>query len=89
MCSSLDLVPWLANRVTSTSHYLPCVRALPNTSYRGERHGVGKGGDRGRERIQERLGKAGGGGMGTGTAKGEAGANGEGSGGRIRKGVRW
>ena len=43
---------------------------------RGERHGVGKGG----ERRRERRGRSGSGVTRTGTAKGDLGANGEGSG---------
>ena len=47
----------------------------------GERHGVGKGG----ERRWERRGQANGGRTRTGSAKGETGASGEGSGGWGKK----
>ena len=47
--------------IRTSSRYFPCVRALWSTLCRGERHGVGKGGERGQEQRQERQGKAGGG----------------------------
>ena len=64
-------------------------RALHSTSYQGEDHGVGKGGEQGREQRWELQGKVGRRGTGTGTKKGEAGANGEGVRGWGQKGVSW
>ena len=65
----LSLVPWLATTVTSTSRYLPCVRALGSTPCRGERHRVGKWGEQGREQRWERQWKAGEGMNGTGNGE--------------------
>ena len=59
--------------------------ALWSTSCRGERHGLGKEGKRGRER----KGKADGYGKGQGTEKGEAYGSEEDNGDRKQKGVRW
>ena len=62
--------------------------ALWSTSCQGERHGVGKGGERGREQSRERKGTADRNRNGQGTAKGEAGGSEEDNGDRKRKGVR-
>ena len=56
---SITLVALLATTVTSKSHDFPCIRALRSTPCRGERHGIGKGEERGRKRRWERRGKAG------------------------------
>ena len=85
----IPLVSWLETTVTSTSRYLPCVRELQSTPCQRERHGVRKGGERGKEQRRERWGKAGGGGTGPGTAKGDELLNREGSGSRSKKWVRW
>ena len=84
MCHAIFFL-WIATTVTSTSGYLPCVRALWSTPCRGEQQILGKGVERGRERRREWRGKAGRDRTGTGTAKGGAGVNGEGSGGGVKK----
>ena len=63
--------------------------ALWSTSFRGERHRVGKGGERGRERSGEWKGMSDRNGNGQGTAKGEADGSKEDSKYWKRKGVCW
>ena len=58
---------------------------LWSTSCQGERHRVGKGGERGRGRSGERRGTANGDGTGQGTSKGESGRSEEGNGYQKRK----
>ena len=58
---------------------------LWSTSCQGERHRVGKGGERGRGRSGERRGAANGDGTGQGTSKGESGRSEEGNGYQKRK----
>ena len=63
--------------------------ALWSTSCQGERHGVGNGGERGRERSGERKGTADWNRNRQGTVKGESGRSEEDNGYQKIKGVRW
>ena len=82
-------VPWLASTSTFRPPLNAGIMALGSTSCRGQRHGVGTGGEQGTERRGERKGQTNGTGNGKGTAKGEADGGEEANGERKRKANRW
>ena len=65
------------------------IKGIGSTNYRGQRNGVGTGGERGMERWGEWPGGAGVTGNGQGTAKGESDGGKEANGGGKKKGNRW
>ena len=89
-CHKVNIqVLWLA----STAIFRPPLNAgsmeLGSTTCRGQRHGVGTGGERGTERRGERTGSTGEAGNGQGTAKEESDGDEEANGKGERKGNRW
>ena len=65
-------VPWLASKATFRPPLNAGSMALGSTTCRGQRHGVGTGGERGTEWRGERTGSTGEAGNGQGTANGES-----------------
>ena len=75
------------------STFIPPLNAgsmeLGSTTCRGQRHGVGTGGERGTERWGEQTGSTGEAGKGQGKTKGESDGDGEANGEGKRKDNRW